>query len=162
MFTTMKWQKQLVVGVWGALLLMVLLCGCLSMRPSGGMRSASRKMVVTGYCACGTCCNWRRNTAGVPVIASGAKQGQRKAVGMTASGARARVGTIAADPDIFPFGTIMYVEGYGYGRVEDTGSDIKGYHIDLFFRSHAEAKQWGRRRTQVVVWAPSDMARERS
>jgi 3D (Asp-Asp-Asp) domain-containing protein len=96
------------------------------------------------------------------VIASGAKQGQRKAVGMTASGARARVGTIAADPDIFPFGTIMYVEGYGYGRVEDTGSDIKGYHIDLFFRSHAEAKQWGRRRTQVVVWAPSDMARERS
>ena len=36
-------------------------------------------------------------------------------------GRRARLGTIAADTRRYPFGTIMYVPGYGYGRVEDRG-----------------------------------------
>lgn len=109
---------------------------------------------VTGYCHCGRCCGWRRNWRGRPVIASGPQKGQPKQVGVTASGTRVRPGTIAADTSVFPFGTIMYVPGYGYGQVEDRGGAIKGYKIDLYFRTHRQALEWGRQRKQVKVWFP--------
>ncbi len=35
-------------------------------------------------------------------------------------------GTIAADTDHYPFGTRMYIPGYGWGKVEDRGGAIKG------------------------------------
>jgi len=112
-------------------------------------------MEVTGYCRCGKCCNWRRTWWGRPVIASGSRRGTRKAVGVTSSGARARRGTIAADTSHYPYGTIMYVEGYGYGRVEDIGGAIKGNKIDLYFDTHNEAIRWGRKNVKVKVWFPS-------
>jgi 3D (Asp-Asp-Asp) domain-containing protein len=75
-------------------------------------------------------------------------------VGITASGQPARHGSIAADTSIFPFGTIMYVPGYGYGVVEDRGGDIKGYHIDLYRSTHDHALEWGRQTKVVKVWLP--------
>ena len=38
-----------------------------------------------------------------------------KQVGKTSSGAMSRPGTIAADTSIYPYGTVMYIPGYGYG-----------------------------------------------
>jgi len=73
-------------------------------------------------------------------------------VGITASGAEAQRGTIAADTSIFPFDTVISIPGYGYGRVEDRGGDIKGYHIDLYFATHQQAREWGRKRLKVQVW----------
>src|SRR5699024_6775981 len=49
--------------------------------------------------------------------------------GVTYSGVKVTRGTfstIAADPDVFPIGTILYIPDYGYGVVADTGSAIKG------------------------------------
>lgn len=114
----------------------------------------SRTVVVetTGYCPCGICCGWKRNWLGRPVVASGPRRGAPKKVGYTASGTRAQSGTLAADTKVFPFGTILYIPGYGYGRVEDRGGGIRGYQIDLFFRSHAEAMQWGRCKKHANVW----------
>ena len=109
-------------------------------------------MRVTGYCSCGICCSWRRNWLGMPVVASGAHEGRPKVIGMTASGKMARPGTLAADGALYPFGVVMYVEGYGFGRVEDRGGMITGQHIDLYFKTHAEAKQWGSRMMRVYVW----------
>jgi hypothetical protein len=61
-------------------------------------------------------------------------------------------GTIAADTRYYPFGTRMYVPGWGWGMVADRGSAIKGPdRIDLYFESHQEALDWGRRRLQVEV-----------
>ena len=61
-------------------------------------------------------------------------------------------GTIAADTRYYPFGTRMYVPGYGWGMVSDRGSAIKGPdHIDLYFVSHDEALHWGRRRLRVII-----------
>ncbi len=72
---------------------------------------------------------------------------------MTASGSEAQPGTIAADTRFYPFGTVMDVPGYGMGRVEDTGGDIKGpARIDLFFKTHEQALQWGRKRLSVHIW----------
>jgi len=86
------------------------------------------------------------------VIASGPHRGRPKAVGITASGTKAGPGTVAADPKLLPFGTIVYVPGYGYGRVEDTGGAIKGHRLDLYYHRHCDALRWGRRRVRVHVW----------
>jgi 3D (Asp-Asp-Asp) domain-containing protein len=113
-------------------------------------------MEVTGYCNCGHCCGWERSWLGLgaPVISSGPNKGRPKAVGMTASGTRAQHGTIAADTAVLPFGTIVYVPGYGYGRVEDRGGAITGRRLDLWYPSHEDAKVWGRKRMNVRVWRP--------
>ncbi len=64
-------------------------------------------------------------------------------------------GTIAADTKYYPFGTRMFIPGYGWGVVEDRGGAIKGpRRIDLFFHSHQEALQWGRRKVKVTVEYP--------
>lgn len=61
-------------------------------------------------------------------------------------------GTIAADARYYPFGTRMYVPGYGWGMVLDRGGAIKGRdRIDLYFESHEDALKWGRRRLQVKI-----------
>lgn len=63
-----------------------------------------------------------------------------------------RDGTIAADTDFYPFGTRMYVPGYGWGTVEDRGSSIKGpSRIDLYYSSHQEALEWGRKKVRVTI-----------
>lgn len=127
--------------------------GCATVRPPGGSHEVKRRMLVTGYCPCQECCSWRRNWLGRPVYAAGPLKGKRKEVGVTAAGTKARHGTIAASP-CYPFGTVMYVVGYGYGRVEDRGGAIEGDHIDLFFCSHRDALEWGKRYRWVSVWFP--------
>ena len=112
------------------------------------------EMEVTAYCPCGKCTGWHRNWLFQPVYSSGPMRGKRKAVGITSSGSLARPGTLAADTSLFPYGTIMYVPGYGYGRVEDTGADIKGHRLDVFFPRHHQAEAWGRVRVPVKVWRP--------
>ncbi len=128
--------------------------GCTRFRPPSGVKPRNVTMLATGYCKCGKCCSWKRNWRFQPVFSSGPQKGKRKKVGITASGTKARKGTIAADIRKYPFGTIMYIEGYGYGRVEDRGGVIKGEHIDLFFRTHKQALEWGKQNKRVKVWLP--------
>lgn len=113
-------------------------------------------MEVTAYCNCGKCCSWERSWFGLgpPVFSSGANKGKRKEIGVTASGTKARYGTIAADTSVLPFGTVIEVPGYGYGRVEDRGGAIKGSRLDLWFPSHEAALKWGRKKIKVRVWKP--------
>ena len=123
-------------------------------RPPSGAKEQTYRMVTTAYCPCRQCCGWTRNWYGKPVFAYGPNKGKPKEVGITASGTKARPGTIAADTRIFPFGTVMFIPGYGYGVVEDRGGDIKGYHIDLYYHSHQTALKWGREVKDVKVWLP--------
>lgn len=135
----------------------LLLSGCASIRAPKGAESHFVMIETTGYCSCGRCCEWKRSWLPPfkPVVASGPLKGKEKTVGLTASGSMARRGTVAADPRFYPFGTVMEIPGYGMGRVEDTGGDIKGpLRIDLFFNTHRQALEWGRRRLSVQVWRP--------
>lgn len=133
----------------------LVLPGCAS-KPKTSGPPVVRELLTTGYCKCGQCCNWThtfflRRT----VIKSGPNKGDRKKVRKTASGKMAKKNhTIAADTSKYPFGTVMYIPGYGYGVVEDVGGAIKGDHIDLFFGSHEAALKWGKRRKQVQIWFP--------
>ncbi|MBB3108376.1 3D (Asp-Asp-Asp) domain-containing protein [Paenibacillus phyllosphaerae] len=98
------------------------------------------KVVATGY------------TAG---IESTGKRPGHPQYGITYSGVKVRrdlVSTIAADPKVFPIGTLLYVPGYGYAVVADTGSKIKGKKIDLYFETKKQVyKQWGKREVTVQV-----------
>lgn len=118
-----------------------------------GIRGRYVTMVTTAYCPCEICCSWTRDAKGNPVVSAGRGKGKPKQVGVTASGTKARPGTIAADTRYYPMGTVMWIEGYGYGVVEDRGGKIRGRHrIDLFHATHAEAKKWGKKKQSVVVW----------
>jgi hypothetical protein len=66
-----------------------------------------------------------------------------------------RKGTIAADTDYYPFGTEMYVPGYGWGVVKDRGGAIKGpERLDVYFNSHRRTEEWGRQRLTVEIRRP--------
>lgn len=98
------------------------------------------EVVATGY------------TAGVE--STGKRPGHPQ-YGITFSGVKVRrdqVSTIAADTKLFPIGTLLYIPGYGYGVVADTGSAIKGKRIDLYFETIKEVyEQWGKRTVDVKV-----------
>lgn len=63
-------------------------------------------------------------------------------------------GVIAVDPRVIPLGTVMWVEGYGYGVAADTGGDIKGNRIDVFLPSRHDANRWGRKEVKVKIIKP--------
>ncbi len=135
-------------------IILLLSSNCATIHP-GKRRGEKVRMVVTAYDAGPESTGWRRKVFTFPpfrpVYASGKLKGQRKRVGITADGTKARKGTIAADLSKYPFGTRMYVPGYGWGVVHDIGSAIKGNHIDVFFRSHKAALKWGRKVLVVTV-----------
>ncbi len=85
---------------------------------------------VTAYCPCDKCCG-------------------KWADGITASGVKA-VGKIIAAPKHIPFGTKIYVPGYGLAEVQDRGGAIKGNKLDLLFPTHQEALNWGRQKLNVT------------
>ncbi len=133
----------------------IILSGCASIRPPRGVKPQTLILEATGYCPCRKCCSWHRSWKPPfrPVYSSGPLKGKLKRVGVTASGTKAKKGTVAADTRFYPFGTVMDVPGYGMCRVEDRGGAIQGpARIDLFFDSHKEALQWGRKRLSVHVW----------
>ncbi len=70
--------------------------------------------------------------------------------GITANGTVAGPGTIAAPPN-YPYGTQMYIPGYGSGTVEDRGGAIQGSHIDIWFPSAQDAINWGAQHLNVQV-----------
>lgn len=91
---------------------------------------------VYAYCPCETCCGqW-----------SG---------GPTASGVMPEEGrTVAADWDVLPAGTEIYIDGVGWRTVEDTGSGIKGNSLDLYMDNHQDALEWGVQEIEVFTTAP--------
>ena len=119
--------------------------------PTKGLVPVTRTMTVTAYCPCKSCCGWERTWYGKPVHAYGASKGAYKKPGRTASGKKAKTGTIAADGR-YAFGTIMDIPGYGRGEVLDRGGAIQGDTIDVFFKRHRRALEWGRQTLPVTVW----------
>ena len=64
--------------------------------------------------------------------------------GVTASGTKTSVGrTVAVDPKKIPYGTKMYIEGYGWRTAEDCGSAVKNNQIDILVDTHEQALNLG-------------------
>ena len=73
------------------------------------------------------------------------------ATGETCTGRHAEFGCIAVDPRVIPFGTLMYIEGYGFGLACDRGSAIKGNRLDLCFNQKRVADAYGKRPVKVHI-----------
>lgn len=73
----------------------------------------------------------------------------------TATGTLCRVGAIAVDPRVIPYGTRMYIVSndgryvYGIAVAEDCGGSIKGNRIDLYFDTVEECNRFGVRNCTV-------------
>lgn len=94
-------------------------------------QSVALEVCLTAYCPCTYCCGeW--------------------ADGITATGVKAQANhTIAVDPDVIPLGSWVLI-GEDWYRAEDTGA-FCGNIIDIYFDSHEEAKDFGRRTAVVYV-----------
>lgn len=75
--------------------------------------------------------------------------------GITYLGYEATPGrTIAVDPEVIPFHSWVWIEGFGWRRAEDIGPAIKGNRIDYYVgegpEAHREAMRLGRQQLKVV------------
>lgn len=88
-------------------------------------------------------------------IESTGKTSEHPEYGITFSGVHVKrdlYSTIAADLDLFPIGTIMYIPDYGYGVVADKGSAITGNKIDLYYHTVEDVyAQWGKKEVEVYI-----------
>jgi 3D (Asp-Asp-Asp) domain-containing protein len=96
--------------------------------------------LVTAYCPCDKCCG------------SGS-------YGRTSIGKNAWTTGLAADPDCLEYGTRVWVPGYGFSQVDDTGGAMRRnwkrngiMHIDVRMTYHYEAKSWGKQYLRVKVY----------
>jgi len=126
------------------LLLAVLMFFGMTVEAGDKERKSFRHYVVaTAYCPCEECCG-------------------EHADGRTATGRDAYKAGVAVDPKHFPLGTRFDIPGYERGPngngswvlADDTGEDINGMKIDVRFRTHREAKKWGKKRIKIRVWYP--------
>lgn len=87
---------------------------------------------LTFYCPCSSCSGgWRNQTATGTI----AKQGR----------------TIAVDPDVIPYGSTVYIEGWGYYIAEDCGGGVNGNHIDIYRDSHDVCRKLGVQNAKVYI-----------
>ena len=69
----------------------------------------------------------------------------------TSTQTHVRIGTVAVDPRVIPYGTRMFIVSndgeviYGIATAEDCGGDIKNDRIDLYYPTTRECFQFGRR-----------------
>lgn len=87
--------------------------------------------IVTAYCACTLCCG-------------------PHAAGITASGVAPIAGITVAGPRRYPFGTRVLINGRTYTLQDRTARRHDG-EWDIYFASHAAARQFGRRLLSVQI-----------
>lgn len=101
---------------------------------------------------------------GVPVSYSSVYTGKScaysaKPTAKTASGKQVKVGYVAVDPSLIPYGTELYIATtdnsavYGYAIAADTGTALLDGRIlvDLFMGSYEDSCDWGARQVNIYV-----------
>jgi len=96
--------------------------------------------MVTAYCPCARCCG-------------------SFADGRTSIGKSAWRPGLAAAPQALPYGTRIFVPGYGLSEVDDTGGAMRRswrtrgqIHIDVRMNYHYEARVWGVQYLNVRIY----------
>jgi 3D (Asp-Asp-Asp) domain-containing protein len=73
----------------------------------------------------------------------------------TASGLWPEPGMVAVDPRVIPLGSMVWIQGLGTFVATDTGSLVRGAHLDVFTLSYPEALEWGVQYRAILVFAPN-------
>lgn len=93
---------------------------------------------LTAYCSCSKCCGkWADNRPEGKVIGASGKE-------LTAGY------SIAVDPKIIPYGTVVTINGQEYEAM-DCGGAIKDNRIDIYFNNHDEALEFGVQYAEVFL-----------
>ena len=97
------------------------------------------EFTATAYCPCEKCCGiWAKD--------------RPNGIVYTASGAVAQEGvTIAADWDVLPPGTVVFIDGLGERIVQDRGGGVTGNAVDIYFTDHQTALQFGRQTVRLYI-----------
>lgn len=93
---------------------------------------------LTAYCSCEICCgkwaNSRPNGIVYGAIGEELKEGY----------------SIAVDPNIIPYRTEVIINGKTY-KAQDCGGAIKGKRIDVYFKNHSDALNFGIKYAEVFI-----------
>jgi len=86
---------------------------------------------LTAYCPCYSCSEgWGRHTSSGALAVSNH--------------------TVAVDRRVIPIGSRLMINGTVY-TAEDVGGGVRGNHIDIFFDSHAQTRQFGSQTAEVYL-----------
>lgn len=95
---------------------------------------------ASAYCPCEQCCG-------------------TDADGVTATGRDAKLKGVAVDRKLIPLGSRLDIPGYGNWQLaDDVGGALKAkkgdkfYRIDVRFKTHKEALQWGIQYLKIRIW----------
>lgn len=103
------------------------------------------KFKLTAYCGCRKCCGKYADNR--PVDEDG------NVIVTGSIGVRLYAGvSIAVDPRVIPYHTQVVINGHTY-TAHDTGGNIKGNRIDVYFDNHDEAWDFGTQYAEVFVYA---------
>lgn len=84
-----------------------------------------------GYKITHYCCEKRKHICGT-------------GTGLTSTGKPVTAGrSIAVDSSVIPYGSQVYIAGYGWRTAEDCGAWVDGGHIDVAVPTHVEAERMG-------------------
>lgn len=102
------------------------------------------RFMLTAYCSCRKCCGsyaLNRPTD---------KNGNEIVYG--AMGVKLKAGvSVAVDPRIISLGTKIVINGSTY-IAQDTGGNVKGRHIDIYFGNHQDAVNFGVQKAEVFIY----------
>lgn len=72
--------------------------------------------------------------------------------GYTATGTKAKYGTLAVDPKVIPYGTKVYIKELDkVFTAEDCGGGIKGNKVDIYMNSESACRNWGVRTITLQI-----------
>lgn len=72
--------------------------------------------------------------------------------GYTATGTKAKYGTLAVDSKVIPYGTKVYIKELDKVFIaEDCGGGIKGNKIDIYMNSSSDCNNWGVRTITIEI-----------
>lgn len=74
----------------------------------------------------------------------------------TALGIYPYEGVVAVDPRLIPLGSTVWLEGLGSFLAADTGSGVRGSHIDVYVQSYGRARDWGVQYLQAAAYSPGE------
>lgn len=99
---------------------------------SPGVQPEYIEFIATAYCSCPVCCGeWAYNRPNGIVYGAA---GRELIEGYS----------IAVDPTVIPYDSVVRsTDGTEY-RADDCGGAIKGNHIDIYFADHQKALEWGK------------------
>ena len=132
-----QWRKVIKKSVVFVMALSIYLIGDIAFSNSTAKAATSNKELI---------CSTTAYTSG-----AGSMTASGRVVARDPNG----ISTVSVDPNVIPFGTYLYIEGYGYAVAADTGSAINGNELDLYFSSSSECYNWGTKTVKAIVLGDS-------